>query len=146
MKIENFIAIYGKEPSPFIINIPFYPDEINEGFSAEWSTASVVGRPVPVGVYTGSGYRTVSINFDMHRELDPNIDVMIKELRNTVYSVRSEDGYIPKFVIISIGEFVAKGYITSVSYAWKKPIIDDKYQVCTIGIQMNAIDMGKDSN
>jgi len=142
---ENFILLSdGVELEE--IKMPLYPDEISEGYSANWSTNDIVGRPVPVGTYVGAGYRSVSFSFDTHRELHPDIDNFLVKIRRAcypTYHTKSGDGYIPRTVFVKIGNFVAIGYITSVNYQWRKPIIDGNYQVCNIQIQMNAIDMGE---
>ena len=143
--MDNYIII-ADGTSQIILNFPLYPDEIQEGYSAEWSPQQIIGRPVPVGTYTGAGYRSVSFSFETHRELHEDIDNLLLQLRKAcypTYPTHSGDGYIPRTTIIQIGNFIFTGYITSVNYTWRKPIIDNKYQVCSVSLQMNAIDAGQ---
>lgn len=141
--------------------LPCYPDELQESTEASWSEQDIVGRSVPIAAYTGTGYRSISFSFTLHREmyeddstiLSPHIDLkehstkivsidkidrILTILRRSVYPIYISRGLTPPITTFRFGEFVAKGYVKSLGYNWKKPIINNKYQLCDISINMNS--------
>lgn len=146
--------------------IPSYPEEISDSTNARWATENVLGRPVPVASFLGTDYRTISFNFDLHREmlggLPTNINTVEKFLygiKQAVYPADVEQvvndtnytGFVPRTAFVKFGAFCARGYITNVGHTWKKPLVYNKerncyqYQVCNVNISMNAIDMSEGS-
>lgn len=143
-----YVKISHKGGTDTILELPCYPDELQESTSANWSEQNIVGRSSPIAAYTGTGYRTISFSFTLHREMycndsDSNdssskIDKILAKLRKSVYPRYISKGLTPPITTFRFGEFVARGYVTSIGYNWKKPIINDKYQVCDVSISMNA--------
>lgn len=142
-----------------IIRLPLYPDEISDSISASWQTQDILGRSAPVSSYMSTNFREVSFNFTLHRELlfncnsylknvkgrDRNIrgknyshinttEEILSIMRLACYPVYVSNGLMSPVVCFRFGEFFCKGYMESVSYTWKKPIIDNKYMVCDVSI------------
>lgn len=142
--------------------LPSYPDDVNDNVDAQWGMVSVLGRPVPVATFTGTGYRSVSFSFDIHREMlgDTNISTVedfLFGIKQAVYpsdvdftnSNKSYTGFVPRIATVKLGAFFVKGYITSVNHTWKKPLIYNEelgmyqYQLCTVGLSINGVDMSQ---
>lgn len=142
-----------------IIKLPLYPDDISDGISASWQTQNILGRSSPVSSYMSTNYREVSFGFTLHRELLFDCNEYLNKVkgkgrteRNKVYShialteeilsilrlacypVYVQNGLMSPVVCFRFGEFFCKGFLESVSYTWKKPIIDNKYMVCDVNI------------
>jgi len=122
--------------------LPCYPDEISENQSAVWSDVQILGRSSPITAYTGTSFRSVSMSFDLHREMENgsnSIEDVLNLIRKAVYPEYQERGLIPPTTIMAFGTFMVKGIVRSFSYTWKKPIIDNSYQVCSVSIQIDDI-------
>lgn len=142
-----------------IIRLPLYPDEISDSISASWQSQDILGRSSPVTSYMSTNYREVSFGFELHRELLFNCDNYLKNVKNkgrnarnknythiatteeilsilrlACYPVYLKNGLMSPVVVFRFGEFFCKGFMESVSYTWKKPIIDNKYMLCDISI------------
>lgn len=142
-----------------IIRLPLYPDEISDSISASWQSQNILGRTSPVTSYMSTNYREVSFGFTLHRELLFNCDSYLKNIKNkdritrgrnyshintteeilsilrlACYPVYVSNGLMSPTVCFRFGEFFCKGFMESVSYTWKKPIIDNKYMVCDVNI------------
>lgn len=134
--------------------LPCYPDEIGDSTSANWADESIVGRSSPISAYTGTGYRSISFSFPMHREMASNIEDVIKILRASVYPKYEAKGLTPPITTFRFGDFYVKGIVRSISFTWKKPIINKKYQVCEVSVSidstpskvMSASDLGTSLN
>lgn len=126
-----------------IFALPCYPDSISESQNATWSTSSPLGRSSPISTFTGTGYRTFGLNFRLHREMcngdEEYIDMLLVELRRTVFPYYIEKGLMPPITTFQFGQFKCKGYVESVSFNWQKPIIDGYYQCCDVGL--NFVDV-----
>lgn len=121
-----------------IYALPCYPDSINESQQADWTSVSPLGRSSPLSAYTGTGYREISLNLRLHREMcngdEAYIDAILSELRRAVYPIYVEKGLEPPITTFQFGQFKCKGYVRSISYNWQKPIIDGYYQLCDVSI------------
>ena len=140
---DCFIIVYHSDiNSPSSSELPCYPDEISENQSAVWSDVQIMGRSSPLTAYTGTGFRSVSMSFDLHREMENgnnSIENVLRIIRKSVYPEYQEKGLIPPTTIIGFGKFMVRGVVRSYSYTWKKPIIDNDYQVCSVSIQIDDI-------
>lgn len=121
------------------IELPCYPDEISDNTNANWSEEAIVGRSFPIAAYTGTGYRSISFSFTMHREMASNIENVIQTLRKTVYPKYVSSGLTPPITTFRFGEFYVRGIVRSISFTWKKPIINRKYQVCDVSVSIDEI-------
>lgn len=120
------------------VELPCYPDEIGDSTSANWSDESIIGRSAPISAYTGTGYRNVTFSFPMHREMAGNIESVIKTLRASVYPRYESKGLTPPITTFRFGDFYVKGIVRNISFTWKKPIINEVYQVCEVSVNIDA--------
>lgn len=142
---SNYICVYESgnySGNHYQIDLPNYPDEISDSGSANYSEESLLGRSSPLVSYTNTGFREVSFSFDVHREeLDSNgIDKLLKIIRASVYPTYNGAAALrPTITTVRLGDFYVKGITKSYSFTWKKPIIDNKYQVCTISMTISHV-------
>lgn len=153
-------------PENTLFLLPTYPDDVSDSVDAQWGTVPVLGRPVPVATFTGTGYRSVSFSFDIHREMLGNTNIKTIEdflfgIKQAVYPSdvdfvdsrsgfkQSFTGFVPRVATVKLGAFFVKGYITSVNHTWKKPLVYNEelgvyqYQLCTVGLSINGVDMSQ---
>ena len=156
--IENYIYFYhlGK-----YCVIPVYPDSLSDSISATFSSTTALGRSAPIYTYAGSGPRTVTFNFSLHRDLMSDIDLVgnnfdlpdnadiIEELVNSIQAIALPKynaiakSVNPPMVAVRIGnEVYIKGVVTgSVNVQYSGPIINDrKYAVCNISFSVSEVD------
>lgn len=147
--IENYIYFYHLQKHCIL---PLFPETVSESGSASFQRTAILGRSAPIFTYSSSGPRTISINFILHREmlneLNTTNDKFMNEIRNeeTIEELISmlEASVLPKYtnetkavnppiIALRLGKTIyIKGIVEQVSHTYKKPIIDDKYQVCDI--------------
>lgn len=151
-KGDCFIVVSAnKDKDPVYARLPCYPDQISESQTSNWATTQILSRSAPISAYNDTNYRSISVSFKIHRELgitmglgENCLEQVEKVLRRSLYP--SYAGKIaiaaPKTTLV-LGAFKAKGYITSVGFTWSGPIVDHKYQVADISIQMTDISEGK---
>lgn len=136
---ECFIVIYHNNMDiGKVFQIPCYPEDISESTSADWSPQTPLGRSSPLSSYSNTSFRTFGISMKLHREMcngdEEYIDNLLAELRKSVYPEYNSRGLMPPTTIVQFGKFRAKGYVTSITYNWQKPIIDGCYQVCDVSL------------
>lgn len=144
VRVDNcYYILQYSEGSYYNINLPVYPDEISDNFSASWSTQQIVGRSSPISAYTGTDFRRVSFSVDLHRELlsesgNPTgkMETLLRTLEKSVYPEYLSQGLMPPVATFRFGDFYARGYVESVSFTWKKPIINNQYMVAATSISM----------
>lgn len=149
---ENFIMVQADQSkSPVYAQLPCYPEELSDSQSANWSESNIIGRSSPISAYTSTGYRQVSFSIELHRELcddlrlgeNSSLEQVERVVRRSVYpSYASGRGVAPPITTVKIGAFKARGYVTSYQFTWKKPIVDNKYQILSMSISMVDIDNG----
>lgn len=162
--IYHFDEQKTEENTLFIL--PTYPDDVSDSVDAQWGTVAVLGRPVPVATFTGTGYRSVSFSFDIHREMLGQSNISTIEdflfgIKQAVYpsdvdfidsrsgTEQTYTGFVPRVATVKLGAFFVKGYITSVGHTWKKPLVYNaeqecyQYQLCTVSMSINGIDMSQ---
>lgn len=120
-----------------IFLLPCYPDAITESQGATWSNNTPLGRSSPLSAYAGTNYRSISLNFKLHREMcndESYIDMILVEIRRAVFPWYVSQGLIPPVATFQFGQYRCKGYVDNVTYNWQKPIVDGMYQVCDVGV------------
>lgn len=140
---ECSIVIYhaNKKSPTHTFKIPCYPDSIQDQQSANWADQTIVGRFAPISSYAGLNYRSVNYSFILHRDMMPGsttIEEIIRGIRATQYPIY-KGGVIPPTIFISCGDFRIRGITRSYNYTWEKPIINKKYQVCTISLTVDEV-------
>jgi hypothetical protein len=140
-----FVILEGSSNSADIATvIPCYPDGVAESQSAQWSEQAIIGRSSPISSYNNTSYRTIDVTLKLHRELGEQMGLgtdCLERLeiifRRSVYpSYNNQQGISPPITTIVLGNFKAKGYVTSVTFNWSGPIIDKKYQMLEIGVHL----------
>ena len=124
------------------VNLPCYPDSISDSTQAQWNSTSILSRSVPLTSYMSTGFRNIGFNIKMHRELEngkDSIEKVLTMLKKTVYPKYLNNVCYPPQVQFVFGAFGVYGYVSSVSHNWQKPIINGKYQVCDVSIQITGI-------
>lgn len=131
-----------------IYELPCYPEEVSDSVSVNWSDVSIIGR-TPIMAYNSTGLRNISFSMDLHLDMMTNyveghdrhhrVSVILGALRSAAYPIYSSKGLKPPMVIFVFGELKMKGILRSVGFQWKKPIIDKKYSLCTVSINMDEI-------
>lgn len=163
--IPNYIYFY--HLNEYCI-LPLYPDSITDSQGARFSSHESLGRTAPVQTYSGTGARTVSFSFDLHRDLmneynrdisnmkrevvdfteDDYIDTLVKHLqavsfpRYRQYS-NTTKGIEPPMVAVRIGEqMFIKGIISSdIQVTYGAPIMEDgKYAKISLSLTITEID------
>ena len=133
------------------VELPCYPDKMSNSMSANWSDTSIVGRSSPISSYTNTNYRETSFSFTLHRQMsnsfngqvpktiNSNIETILKCLQASVYPEYSGSGLKPTLATFVFGSHRMHGIIKSVSFSWKKPVIDGKYQVVDVSINLTEV-------
>lgn len=162
--IDNYIYFYHLDK--FCV-LPLYPDSITDSMSVTFQTTDSLARTAPVFTYSHSGPRSVSINFDLHRDLMNEVNTNVSNLKDNVVDPSSEDyidilinylqasalpvyrnysagskAVIPPMVAVRFGDDIfIKGVIQgSVQCAYKKPImttVNGKKKYALISITFN---------
>ena len=143
---ECFMTLYHVGDQPDTTYLPSYPDELSDSTSVNWSESGIIGRSVPIYAYTSTSSRNISFSFDLHREMPVSLDSsqseifdienIIKRIRQCAYPTYANSGLKPPIVSFRFGKFRVKGIITNVGFTWKKPIINQLYQLCSVSISM----------
>lgn len=118
-----------------------WPEEISDNTSATWSDTTIPGRSSPISAYAATGYRSVSFSLTLHREADekPGMDYFIQVLRMGLYPKYVKNGVVPPITTVIAGEFRVKGILRSLNMSWKKPVIDENYQVCDLSVSIDEL-------
>lgn len=155
--IENYI--YFHHLDKYCI-IPQFPLEISDSSSANFEQTTILGRSAPIFTYANSGPRTVSFNLVLHRDLMSDISLVsnnfglddsrniVEELINTLHSAvlpkyeNATKAVNPPIVSVRIGDDIyIKGVVNGqVSHNYSGPIVDNKYQLCSIQFSITEID------
>lgn len=123
--------------------LPIVPDSVSDRSQSNFSTNTPLGRSAPVYIYNGSGPREVSLSFDLHRELEggSNIDDIVKGLQASVMPTYGGARKIvaPTVTLSIINTVRITGVCRNVDIEWKKPIINNHYQLCTISLSISEL-------
>lgn len=142
---------YSSNNKSHVYELPCYPDEISDSISVNWSDVSIIGR-TPILAYNSTGLRNISFSMDLHLDmyngygtvysaidLSHKVKVLLKNLRAAAYPIYSSSGLKPPMVIFKFGNLMMKGVLRSISFQWKKPIIDGCYSLCSVSVNMDEI-------
>lgn len=116
--INEFAALY----------FPCYPDSVSDSNQASYSSQTILGRSEPFQYYTGSGPRTVSVDFTLHSDMFPNNLNYIYQLTNFVeaccYPRYGNNIAATKVIFHCAKNIHIVGIITSVSTKYSGPVLD----------------------
>ena len=155
--IENYIYFYNIDK---YCVLPQYPESLSDQMSATFNQSTILGRSAPIYTYTGSGPRSITFSFTLHRDLMTDVNLaenslgieegsdVIEELIKTIEAaalpryVNASKAVNPPVVAVRIGdEIYIKGVVQgSVQKTFSGPIIDNKYAVCQLQFTVNEID------
>lgn len=125
-----------------LYELPCYPDEISDSVAPPmWNEDSPVGRSAPIFSFNGTGGGSVSFSFDLHREMSNGVPIenVLQLLRKSVYGRYSSSVVDAPISTFKFGEFIARGYVSNISFTNKKPIIDNEYQVISVSVELKRI-------
>lgn len=155
--IDNYIYFYHLDK--FCV-LPTYPDSITDNVSTKFAEQNALSRSAPVFSYIQSGPRTMTIQFDLHRDMMNDLNRNVSNLKDNVVDFSGTDyvdtlikylqaaalpkyqayasgskSVIPPMVAIRFGsEIFIKGVITSgIQVTYKRPILyNDKYALISV--------------
>ena len=107
------------------LNMPCYPDSIEDGVNAEYSETNLLGRSEPFLIYNYTTGRKLSFTFNMHREMtesEDEIEKIVKVIESGVYPQYGSD-IAPQKVDVKIGnQIYISGVMTNERTTWSGPI------------------------
>ena len=107
------------------LNMPCYPETIEDGTQANYSTTELLGRSEPFLIYNNTSGREISFTFNMHREMTNNedeIDRIVKVIESGVYPKYGSD-IAPQKVEVKIGnQIYISGVMKNERTSWSGPI------------------------
>ena len=113
------------------LNMPCYPETIEDGTQANYSTTELLGRSEPFLIYNNTSGREISFTFNMHREMTNNedeIDRIVKVIESGVYPKYGSD-IAPQKVEVKIGnQIYISGVMKNERTSWSGPIDINKDQ------------------
>lgn len=118
--------------------LKLYPDEISDRQGADWIPQTIVGRTSPLVSFVSTGERSVSFTFSLYaysEERRKEIDQILAGIYSCLYPEVSGD-YLAPLAWFVFGGYQARGRITNISTGWKKPIINKRYVLCDVSIEM----------
>ena len=155
---QTVASLYAQNNAYYAHRLPCFPQEISDSYSSNWQAQDILGRTSPLAAYMSTGFRQVSFNLQFHREMVfdndeyskvkrmsqrnrnnnynhiSEIEEILTSLKLACYPMYATDGLVSPTIFFRFGQFTCKGYLESVSYSWKPPIIDDKYMLCDVSI------------
>ena len=126
-----------------VINMPCYPTTISDSLSVDYTSNAIPYRTEPYLNYSNSGPRTVSVSFNLHREMTESdgsdIDTIINTIQAASYPKTGNSNAIS--TSLKIGNHIyIRGVITGgINTSYSGPIIDGKYNVCDISFSITEV-------
>lgn len=74
----------------YLLELPLYPEEVNEQISAKWTTQTILGRSSPIAAYANTDLKEVSFSLDLHR------DFLTGSFSHTEESLKAAGGSLSK--------------------------------------------------
>lgn len=144
-----------------LIYIPQWPDQVNDNINSNFNKTNALSRTAPVFSYIDSGPRTVSVSFQLHRDMmdevnfthcnvkpddgDDYVDMFIKKLMAVAlpnYHTESKE-VEPPMVAVKFGDQIfIKGVVDGgVSVEYSKPLLtDNRYALVNVSFQVSETD------
>ena len=163
--LENYIYIY--HLNKFCV-LPSMPDTITDSMPSSYKDTNALSRSAPVQSYIQSGPRSITFNFDLHRDIMEDLNKGISNLKDNMVDFEDKDYVdaliyhlqacaLPKYNIYKTGskaveppqvairmgdDIFIKGVVSgSVSVTYKKPILDNnKYAQVQVTIPVTEVD------
>lgn len=155
--IDNYIYLYHTDT---LIVVPAYSDSITDSIGASFSSSNLLSRSAPIQSYSGSGPRTITVQFRLHRDMmkqlnygvsnaqvtmdDDYVDIMIREIQAIVLpSYNTPEKMVnPPMVAVRLGnDIFIKGVVGHVAVTYQYPILrNGKYAVIDISFDVTEVD------
>lgn len=153
-EITNYIYLYHVNK---LIWLPNWPDNLMDSSTANFQSSSPLGRSAPIWSYSNSGPRSISFQFELHREMldqvngfEPGssaniVDELVKQVQAAVLPTYASSSKMidPPLVACRVGnDIFIKGIINgAVSVAYSGPILyNDKYALVNVGFTITEVD------
>ena len=132
-----------------VLAMPCYPTSLTDSVQSDYSSQTVPYRTEPYLNYSNSGPRTVSVSFNLHREMKnetlerlagkSDIDIIINTIQAAAYPTTGNSNAIR--AVLTVGKHlhidgIINGGITT---SFSGPIIDGKYNVCDISFSITEV-------
>lgn len=155
--IDNYIYLYHTDT---LIVVPAYANSITDQLGANFSSTPLLARSAPIQSYSGSGPRTMTVQFNLHRDMmkqinygvsnanvsidDDYVDIMIREIQaiclpsyNTAEKIVN-----PPMVAVRLGnDIFIKGVVSNVGVTYNYPILrNGKYALVDISFSVTEVD------
>lgn len=130
------------------VNIPVYPEEVSDGFAAEYSQMQeLLYQYEPWQVYTSSGPRSNTYKFTFHRDMwgdhsDGEANKIVRFCQANCYPRYSGSAVHSAIVTLYInGKVVISGILTKVDVNWSGPLgqHDNWYLLCELMITITEV-------
>lgn len=160
--LDNYIYISHLDDGIKYWRLPVYPDEVTDNMSSTFRENNALGRSAPVMTYSNSGPRTVSFNFDLHRDMMDDVNENYSNsllqgegedyIENLIHALQAiavpkynlANKYVePPMVAIRLGdEIFIKGVVSqAIQVSYKKPILsNNKYAMVSLGLTITEVD------
>lgn len=133
-----------------VLTMPCYPTSLSDSVQADYSSQTVPYRTEPYLNYSNSGPRTVSVAFNLHREMtnasldslrgdNSDIDTIINTIQAAAYPTTGDSNAIRSTLRVGSHLYI-DGIITGgITTSYSGPIIDGKYNVCDISFTITEV-------
>lgn len=156
--IDNYIYLYHTDT---LLVIPTYPENMQDSTQIGYNSDTPLGRTAPIFAYSNSGPRTISFNFQLHRDMmqqanqgssnailkagDDYVDEFIKQIQAAVlptYAASSKMIDPPMVAIRMSNDVFIKGVITGqIGIDYQLPLNrDNHYMVIGINFTVTEVD------
>lgn len=138
---DVMFGVEGQEP----IEIPAWPESVKDSTSATWSQEMTTYQHYePKQTYKGSGPRTVSCTFKLHRAMwdgnqdSGNAETLVAYMESACYPDYDTQAAEPPRSLLTIGKSIRiRGILTSFDKTYQGPIgPDNKYDEIIISISI----------
>lgn len=125
------------------LEMPCYPEQVQDGTSANYSEETPLGRSEPFMVYTHTSKRSIPFTFVMHREMTGNeaeIERIVRYIESGVYPNYSGSVAAVKTTVKIGNQISITGVMTSEQTVWSGPIDKNgKYNQVTVNFTIDEV-------
>lgn len=143
--------------------LPVTPGSFSLGASSNFAEQNMLGRGHPLSAYVNSGSRSFSFSFTVHRDMwgsekiqgslsgsdgYSTLDTLLVHFQKMVLPSYKSNTIIPPITRFSFGQFIFKGYVTSlnISPVENASLKNGKYSAYNISVQMTSVYNGRSPN
>ncbi len=161
IKTGNYIYMYHTDE---VIFLPTYPESITDTLQSNFQQTTALSRSAPVFSYSNSGPRSMTFQFELHRDLldsvnanglsnatlevgEDYVNALIRKIQAIALPryVEASKSVIPPMVAIRIGAgediFIKGVVIGGVTVAYAPPMLSNgQYALVTIGFTVYEVD------